>query len=133
MPRKSAAALSVAPVTSVQARRVKPPEGLPDPVQALWRQLVESLPADRFHASDRPLLALYCRALHQAQLAFDKLERHGAAYDDSISPWQRVADSAVKQAATLATKLRLCPQARLDRKVAGPMARNDESEERPWR
>jgi P27 family predicted phage terminase small subunit len=132
MPRKSAQAMSVAPVVSVEARRVKPPEGLPDAVQVLWRQLVDSLPPDRFHASDRPLLALYCRALHQSNLAFDKLEKHGAAYDDSISPWQRVADSAVKQVAALATRLRLCPQSRLDRKVAGPMARNDESSERPW-
>lgn len=132
MPRKSVQALSVAPVVSVEGRRVKPPDDLPAPVAALWRQLVESLPPSRFHASDRPLLALYCRALHQSNLAYEKLERYGAAADDAVSPWQRVADSAVKQVAVLATRLRLCPQSRMDRKVAGPMARDDAGAERPW-
>lgn len=131
MPRKSAAALSVANLDT-RSRRVRPPESLPASAKLVWVELVDSLPADRFHPSDRPLLALYCRALHQAGLAFEAIETHGATSGDSINPAVRVADAAVKQAATLATKLRLCPQSRLDRKVAGPAARNDESGPRPW-
>lgn len=128
MSRKSAAALSVAPIG---VRRIQPPNDLPEPCRSIWRELVDSLPPDRFHASDRPLLVLYCRALHQAALAFEALEQYGAADGDSVSPWLRVADSAAKQAATLATKLRLCPQSRLDRKVAGPAARGSNAP-RPW-
>ena len=45
---------------------------------------------------------------------------------------RRVADASVKQAATLAQRLRLCPSARLDRTVAGTHARRDESAPRPW-
>lgn len=131
MARKSLAALSVASLDTV-SRRIKPPADLPEPCRRIWVELVDSLPPDRFHTSDRPLLVLYCRALHQAELAFEALEQYGAAADDSVSPWQRVADSAVKQAATLATKLRLCPQSRLDRTVAGPAARGGDASNKPW-
>lgn len=130
MARKSMAALAVASLETA-SRRLKPPADLPEPCRAIWRELVDSLPPDRFHASDRPLLVLYTRALHQAELAYEALEQYGAAADDSVSPWQRVADSAVKQAATLATKLRLCPLSRMDRKVAGPAARGGDAP-RPW-
>lgn len=129
MARKSLAALSVA--TPIGKHRIQPPADLPEPCRAIWRELVDSLPPDRFHASDRPLLVMYCRALLQAQLAFEALEQYGACDGDSVSPWLRVSDSAAKQAATLATKLRLCPQSRLDRKVAGPAARGG-NEPRPW-
>ncbi len=128
MPRTSSAALSVAPIVR---GRIQPPNDLPEPCRSIWRELVDALPPDRFHASDRPLLVLYCRALHQAALAFEGLEQYGAADGDSVSPWLRVADSSTKQAATLATKLRLCPQSRLDRKVAGPAARGGDAP-RPW-
>jgi phage terminase small subunit len=84
MPRRSAASLAVASI-SVQARRLKPPEGLPEPALSLWRQLVDALPPDRFHSSDRPLLGLYCRALHQSNVAFEKLEKYGAADGDAAS------------------------------------------------
>ncbi|HKQ22895.1 MAG TPA: P27 family phage terminase small subunit [Burkholderiales bacterium] len=131
MPRRSAASLAVASI-EVNARRIKPPPGLPAPVTEIWETLVGSLPANRFHVSDRPLLALYCRALHQAELAFLKLEEFGAAAGDNVSPWLRVCDSALKSAATLATKLRLCPQARADRKTAGIAARNDHAGPQPW-
>ena len=129
--RKSAESLSVA-VVNVSHRRVAPPDELPEPVKLIWRELVDALPGDRFHRSDRPLLALYCRALHQASLAFAKLEKHGAFAAGELNPWLRVVDVASKQAAVLATKLRLCPQSRLDRKTAGPMARTDNDGARPW-
>jgi phage terminase small subunit len=130
MPRKSVEALRLQSF-SASARRVKAPADLPPEIRAIWGELVDALPPDRFHSSDRPLLALYCRALHQASLAFAKLEEHGAAYETSISPWQKVADTNSKIAASLAVRLRLCPQSRLDRKVAGPAARQL-PETKPW-
>lgn len=128
MPRKSLAALSVAPIG---VRRVKPPADLPAPCVALWRELVESLPPDRFHTSDRPLLALYCRHLHQAHLALSKIEEFGACDGESLNPWLKVAEAATKQCAVLATKLRLAPQSRLDRKTVGSAARGGGSRA-PW-
>lgn len=131
MPRKSAAALGVVAINSKQ-RRLKPPDDMAAPVKQIWAGIVDSLPGDRFHRSDVPLLTLYCRALYQASQAFDSLEKHKATNGDDLNPWLRVGDIAVKQAATLATKLRLCPQARLDRKTAGPMARTDHGGPTPW-
>ncbi|MEJ7669575.1 MAG: P27 family phage terminase small subunit [Casimicrobiaceae bacterium] len=122
MPRKSAAATLA--VVDVRHKRIKAPAELPAPVRAIWSRLVDALPGDRFHSSDGPLLALYCRALHQADLAFGQLEEFGA-WKDEHNPWLKVADITTKQCATLASKLRLCPQARLDRKVAGPAARDE--------
>jgi P27 family predicted phage terminase small subunit len=132
MPRESAASLAVAPPADFAERRVLPPDNLPEPARLIWREIVEALPGNRFHRSDRPLLALYCRALHQAELAFLKIEQHGATAGDAVNPSVRVLDSALKQVATLATKLRLCPQARLDRKPAGRAARHDDGAPRPW-
>lgn len=62
MARKSLAALSVASLDTV-SRRIKPPADLPEPCRRIWAELVDSLPPDRFHASDRPLLVLYCRTV----------------------------------------------------------------------
>lgn len=132
MPRKSAAATLA--VVDVTKRRLKAPADLPAPVRAIWGRLVDALPGDRFHSSDGPLLALYCRALHQADIAFGKVEKYGAyvADADATNPWLKVADTATKQCATLASKLRLCPQARLDRKVAGPAARTEQDGPKIW-
>ena len=118
---KSSAQLSVASL-ELPTRRLAPPTDLPEPCSAIWRSIVDSLPAERFHVSDAPLLALYCRALFQARIAFGKLEDEAAA--TVPSQWLKAAEAASKMAALLATKLRLCPQSRLDMKVAGPMARN---------
>ena len=129
MPRRSVEAMLS--VVDARHQRIKPPAGLPGPVNEIWGRLVNALPGDRFHSSDGPLLALYCRALHQADLAFGQLEEFGA-WKDEHNPWLRVADIATKQSAVLASKLRLCPQARLDRKVAGPAARNEHGGLKIW-
>jgi P27 family predicted phage terminase small subunit len=131
MPRKSAAALTTVALDATQ-RRVSPPPDLPEPARAIWSQLVDSLPGDRFHASDRPLLGLYCRVLHQADVALRAVEKHGAVDASDTNPWVKVAESAIKQCALLSSKLRLCPQTRMDRKVAGPAAREDQSASKPW-
>lgn len=131
MPRRSAASLTVTPLDA-SPRRIKPPATLPAPIKELWTAIVESLPATHFHKSDVSLLTLYCRAVHQATLAFKNIERCGAFDDEAQNPAVRVADTSVKQAATLAAKLRLCPSARLDRTVAGKNARRDHAAPKPW-
>src|SRR5512144_1973630 len=100
MPRKSAASLAAVPLDPTQ-RRIKPPETLPAAVRTIWTAVVESLPASHFHKSDATLVALYCRALHQATVAFENIEKHGAFHGTSQNPAVRVADASVKQAATL--------------------------------
>jgi len=130
MPRKSAEALLA--VVDVRDQRIRAPADLPAPVRAIWSRLVDALPGDRFYSSDGPLLALYCRSLHQSDLAFGQLEEFGAWKGGELNPWLRVVDISTKQCATLASKLRLCPQARLDRKVAGPAARNEHGGLKIW-
>ena len=130
MPRTSAASLAVPRINTAE-RRVKPPANLPEPVRKIWAGLVDSLPADRFHSSDWPLLSLYSRFTYQAETALAHVEKAGATDGSATNPWLRVADVASKQCAVLATKLRLCPQTRMDRKVAGPAARS-RSKRKPW-
>lgn len=125
MPRKSTASLSVVAIDSKNAR-LQPPKDMSAPAKQLWVEIVNSLPGDRFHVSDGPLLSLYCSALARAAEAMKQLE---TAADPQ---WLKFADTHAKLAATLSTKLRLNPQARLDRKVAGPAARDDHSGEKPW-
>jgi len=110
--------------------RIQPPEGWPPDLKESWFELVNSLPADRFHASDRPLLGLYVRSLAQANAAFDQLE--ALADESATSPWLKAADISTKACATLAQKLRLSPSARMDRKTAAPAAREDLTGARPW-
>jgi hypothetical protein len=67
-----------------------------------------------------------------ADCAFKSLEEHGAQSGSAVNPAAKLASDAVKQVTALAAKLRLCPSARLDRKVAGPAARLDHGGPKPW-
>ncbi len=59
--RKSAAALSVVPVTAEQ--RPAPPEDLTAEQAQEWRAIVARMPADWFTREVQPLLMAYCKHL----------------------------------------------------------------------
>lgn len=120
--KKSAAALAVAPPP--RRNRPKPPDGLPVTATEYWCAIVSSLASDYFHPSDLPLLRAYCVSLAALDEARSALAEGGPVVDGKTSPWLTVAEKEVRACVALAARLRLAPQSRLDRTVAGPKARN---------
>jgi len=87
--------------------RLTPPSSLNDDEQALFSELVGACDASHFRESDLPLLISYIQAT---------LISRAAAHDpDRIVLWEK----ATRMQATLATRLRLSPQSRIDPKTIG--------------
>jgi hypothetical protein len=104
--RKSADSLAVLSVNGKQPRLSAPPS-LDDNERALFDELVAACYPSHFRESDIPLLISFVQATLIAQ---------GTAHDPSKAAlWER----AVRMQATLATRLRLAPQSRVDPKTLG--------------
>ena len=115
MPRKSAAALSVIPITSAH-KRIQPPSDLSPPEANLFRTMISQVAPDHFTESDGPLIVSYVQATLLSRRASKEL---AAGNTKALAIWDR----ATKIQATLATRLRLAPQSRscpktLSRKLA---------------
>ena len=70
MPRKSAAELSVVPISRHLAK-IKPPPGIAPPELALFQEIVSASPALAFTQSDARLLTAYVQSILLCQTAFD--------------------------------------------------------------
>ena len=106
--RQSVAERAVIPIAPL-APRLQPPADLGAEETALFRQLVASCPSDHFVESDQPLLTAYVIAICLSRRAAAKL-----AEDPSLATvWER----STRMLATLATRLRLAPQARVSPKT----------------
>jgi phage terminase small subunit len=119
MPRKSAAALALGPL-SVDGRpkRLQPPNTLSDREQVLFVDLVASSKPEHFRPSDLPLLCRYVEASCLAQQAAQEL-RLGAVVGGKPSPWITVQEKALRAMTALSMRLRLSPQSRIDSKTVG--------------
>jgi hypothetical protein len=111
--RKSPATLVALNVNSEQPKLTAPsskltaPQSLNADERALFGELVDACDASHFRESDLPLLISYIQAT---------LISRGAAHDpDRIALWEK----ATRMQATLATRLRLSPQSRIDPKTLG--------------
>ncbi len=104
--RKSAAEMAVLAVHS-KPPRLEPPAYLNDAERTMFVELVDACDARHFVASDLPLLVSYVQAT--------LLARSAARDPDRVGVWEK----AVRCQATLATRLRLAPQARIDPKTVG--------------
>ena len=104
MPRKSTAALAIAPVIDARQKRIRPPADLGTDEARLFREIAASCDASHFVASDAPLLTAFCTAV---------LLSRAAAAEGDLAAWEK----ATKMLAMLATRLRLAPQARADPKT----------------
>jgi hypothetical protein len=99
--RKSAANLATLRLNG-KPPRLNPPPYLSDGEQSLFTELIDACGPTHFRLSDLPLLVSYVQAT---------LIARGAAHDpDKITIWEK----AVRMQATLATRLRLAPQSRID-------------------
>jgi len=104
--RRSAATLVAIDLTG-KPSRLTPPSSLNDDEQALFSELVGACDASHFRESDLPLLISYVQST---------LISRAAAHDpDRIVLWEK----ATRMQATLATRLRLSPQSRIDPKTIG--------------
>ncbi len=112
--RRSAAELATLNVTGEPAR-LDPPSHLNDDERNLFVELVDACSPRHFVASDLPLLVSFVQAT--------LLSRHAianAATDPSaLAIWEK----STRMQATLATRLRLAPQARTDPKTLARQSR----------
>jgi hypothetical protein len=98
--------------------RLTPPSSLNDDEQALFSELVGACDASHFRESDLPLLISYVQST--------LISRAAARDPDRIALWEK----ATRMQATLATRLRLSPQSRIDPKTVGRHQLN--SGRKPW-
>ncbi len=99
-----------------------PPPSLSDQAATLFKSIVSSVDKHHFAPSDRPLLIEYVRAVELLDKAAAELEG-GAVVDGKVSPWLTVQEKATRSLVALSGRLRLAPQSRFDRLVAGKNAR----------
>jgi hypothetical protein len=134
---------SVAELTVVRGAfgtgRPPPPEDLTDRQAAIWREVVETEPAEFFAtAVTRALLADYCR--HR-----DSSEQLSAGVSAFKPEWLKeedgpgrlntlliMRDREVRATTTLATKLRLTNQSRYQTQPAARAAARAATGTRPW-
>jgi hypothetical protein len=103
--RPSADDLNVVPLYP-SGSRVQTPDDLAPSEAALFRHLVRSCAPDHFVASDVPLLVSFVQATLMARRSAKAMTKN-----PKLAPmWERCA----RVQATLATRLRLAPQARID-------------------
>ena len=136
MPRTSSEALASAPF-QIAAAPVPPPDRLSEEAAELWRSVLDGKPSGWFTKDIGPLLEAYVQAvaglrLANAQLALvttpEKLAgRGGLGHVDWL---MKLCDRQARLVATLATKLRLSPQARVTPKAAAAAAARQGK--KPW-
>ncbi len=135
--RKSSAELSTISAAGLEVhRRPDPPEFMGDEAVAIWRAVVNSLPADWFTSGTLPLLEAFCgltisqrctlRALQVAERGGDDFDR------ESWEKLQRQLGEVSGRIATLATRLRLTPQSRYGARGADTAARSVGDIQKPW-
>jgi phage terminase small subunit len=122
--------VSVAPIVSGAVPRLTPSAALSTEAAERFREVVAAADASHFHETERGVLEGYAEAWALHRRAQAHLATEGAVLESGkTSPWFAIAKDAAFTMGTLATKLRLTPQARLDRKQVKP-ANNGPSLER---
>ena len=112
--------------------RLKAPETLSEGAAAIFLATVNAVDPDHFSEVDRPLLEQYAGAADLARQAQQHLDRDGAVIAGKVSPWVAVLEKANRSCVALAGKLRVCPQSRFDRLVAGANSRPQPLSRKPW-
>ena len=134
---KSAEELMVTASSAALVQRMEPPDELwRDEECAVWRQVVEALPADWFSPADAPLLVQYCRHVVQARRVAQlirQMEHTSAPLDlDAWTRLMRAQDAQSAAVARLATKMRLSQQSRYGARAAHTAARRGTRGKAPW-
>jgi len=112
--------------------RLTVPPSLSEGAAAVFVQTVSAVDPDHFSAVDLPLLEQYASAADLARRAQKQLDNTGAVIDGKASPWLVVLEKAHRSCVALAARLRVCPQSRFDRLVAGANSRAQRGGSKPW-
>jgi phage terminase small subunit len=111
MPRKSAAAsLHFPNLTRID--RLSPPPDLTKDERTVFVDVIAACQAAHFHASDRPLLIVYCRQILLEREAASHLAKQGHVIDGKPNPWAAIHQQASKALLQLSRALKLTPTAR---------------------
>ena len=126
MARKSAAALATVVVDPLG--RPAAPETMSEAQREQWDAIVHSLPSDYFRPCDFALLEAYCCAAVLHRDACRALEAEGFLQDHPmqgrvVHPAVTVVRQSASAMASMATKLRLCPSARMSEQKAATVSR----------
>jgi hypothetical protein len=114
--RKPHDTLDIVPF-GAETRRLRPPDSLGDAEKRAFIDLVTTVDARQFRASDLGLLCRWAELTVLAErAAFELAQPDGTVSPDGkLSPWFTVHASAVKALSGLALRLRLGPQSRAPR------------------
>jgi len=117
--------------------RVVAPDCLEGGELVEWHAIVNSLPADFFRPGDVPLLAAFCvaSALHKEARA--DVRQNGMTIMNGrgtpvANPACGILSTQASAMATLASKLRLCPSARMVQVSAAKQSDDGAKGARPW-
>jgi phage terminase small subunit len=105
------------------AKRLKPPESLSEPALKVFEHVVGAVDPGHFSEVDMPLLESYATSAAMATLAAQMLGQEGAVVEGKANAWLTVQEKAQRSLVALSARLRICPQSRFDRLVAGSNTR----------
>lgn len=141
--RKSAEAIAA---VKVVRDRPEPPVELSERQAAEWRAVVDRMPAGWFERETHALLAQYRRHVERAEIFANQLqavdaipnppgEQALAAIVQRVELYDKLAKMVEREgraASSLATRLRLTQQSRVDPKTAGRAANDKPAAKKPW-
>src|SRR5262245_19899249 len=122
--RKAAAELALT-VIDTQRQRLAPPDYLSAVEREIFTSIVDASDPRAFRRAELPLLCAYGQALSLSRWYGKQANETGDA--ECFKRWE----SATRCAVSLATKLRLAPSTRLDKKTTERMGEVPEGP-RPW-
>jgi hypothetical protein len=130
--RKSSAALQLIESGQVQSvRRPAPPEELNSEAAAVWRGIVEDMPADWFSEGSRPLLVQYCRHVVASRRIAELIATIEIDPEFDVREYQRamtMQDRCSASIGLLAVKMRLAQQS----SYQPQKVRSKQSSVKPW-
>lgn len=120
----------VTPLHVQQSEPPKPLRGMSKESKRIWKSITDNLPPDYFRPADLYLLRSYCEWAVKDEKAERQLEEQGEVIEGNQgpkrNPWLDIKKEAASVLSSLATKLRLCPNARYSYKKA-----DTETKEKP--
>lgn len=122
MSRPSSAA-QAAPVIDIGRVRIEPPPTASARVAKVFREVVGSVDAQHLRPCDAVTVEAFAQAVDLARTAAAALADEGCVVDGRTSPWIAILERAHRSVATLGRALRLTPNTRVDRRVAGTSTR----------
>jgi phage terminase small subunit len=133
-----AAAVVVPPEATLPNARLDPPPQLGARAAAEWQAITSGLGAAWFPRECHALLTAYCTIKTQLDDVHEALAAFGPSLPEDEQRFVRYKETTelrgklVRSLSSLATKLRLTPQSRVHRYVAGTQAHRRADRPAPW-